>query len=81
MIVPLLAEKGVIINDLYSLVLSDMDKYIRKDDHVHLSDEGIAVCSKQVAAYIKEAAKSLDTATCEKANVYRSNDDRNGAPV
>ena len=81
LIVPLLAEKGVIINDLYSLVLSDMDKYIRADDHVHLSEEGIAVCSKQVAEVIKEAAKSLDHDAPRKTKVYRFVNDRNGAPV
>lgn len=59
LIVPLLREKGIIINDLYKLVSSDIDKYIRKDDNIHLTDEGIKVCAEQVAAVIKEVAQSL----------------------
>ena len=38
LIVPLLEEKGVIINDLYKLVSSNIDQYIRKDDNIHLTD-------------------------------------------
>ena len=63
LIVPLLKEKGVIINDLYQLVSADIDAYIRKDDNIHLSEEGIKVCSKQVADVIKEVAKMLDDET------------------
>lgn len=59
LIVPLLKEKGIILNDLYSLVHSDIDRYIRKDDNIHLSDAGIDVCSEQVANAIKAAAQSL----------------------
>ena len=59
LIVPLLEEKGVIINDLYKLVSSDIDQYIRKDDNIHLTDEGIAVCTKQVADTIKAVSGLL----------------------
>ena len=59
LIVPLLEEKGVIINDLYKLVSSDIDQYIRKDDNIHLTDEGIAVCAKQVADTIKAVSGLL----------------------
>ncbi len=59
LIVPLLEEKGVIINDLYKLVSSDIDQYIRKDDNIHLTDEGIAVCAKQVADTIKAVSQLL----------------------
>ena len=79
--VPLLVEKGIIINDLYSVVLSDVDKYIRKDDNIHLSEEGIAICSKQVADIIRAVAESLEDDVSEKVNIYRENDDSNGAPV
>ena len=59
LIVPLLKEKGIIINDLYQLVSSDIDKYIRKDDNIHLSDEGIRVCAEQVADIIKKVSSIL----------------------
>lgn len=59
LIVPLLQEKGVIINDLYGLVATDIDKYIRKDDNIHLTEDGIAVCGKQTADLIRGVAQSL----------------------
>ncbi len=58
-IVPLLKEKGVIINDLHSLVKKDIDKYIRKDDNIHLTEEGAQVCARQVADVIREVAKTI----------------------
>lgn len=58
-IVPILAEKGVIINDLYTPMASDIQKYIRSDDHIHLTDAGIEVCSKKVSDIILEVAKQL----------------------
>ena len=59
LIVPLLKETGIIINDLYQLVSSDIDKYIRKDDNIHLSDEGIKVCAEQVADIIRKVSQTL----------------------
>ncbi len=56
-IVPLLKAKGIIINDLYSLVAKDVKKYVREDDLLHLTDEGIKVCAQQVANVILEASK------------------------
>ena len=58
-IVPVLSDMGVIINDLYSLCAADIDKYIRKDDNIHLSDAGIDVCAAQVADVIRKAAADL----------------------
>lgn len=58
-VVPELEKLGVVINDLHSLVASDMDKYLRKDDFIHLTEEGIKVCAEQVANAIKEVAKTL----------------------
>ena len=60
LIVPVLEKKGVIINDLYSFVLPNADKYIRSSDKVHLSEEGIDACAKQVADFIRKVAKTLD---------------------
>lgn len=57
-IVPKLLEKGVIINDLHSLVATDVYRYI-KDDTIHLSEDGIKLCAEQVANIIKETAKTL----------------------
>ena len=60
LVVPLLKEKGVIINDLHALVSSNVDKYISKEDHIHLSPEGIDACSAQVVDIIKTVTESLN---------------------
>lgn len=51
-IVPELQKMGIEINDLHSLVAQDIDKYI-SEDKIHLSQEGIELCSKQVVKVIK----------------------------
>lgn len=78
LIVPLLKEKGAIINDLNSLLVDDINRYIC-DDNIHLSEEGIELCSKQVADYIKEAAKDLpkETFTAKKSPAQQGD----GAPI
>ncbi len=78
MVVPLLQEKGVIINDLYTPVASDVDKYIRKDDNIHLSDEGIKLCAGQVVSIIREVSKTIDMDVEKETAVINSN---TGAPV
>ena len=57
-LVPLLKERGVIINDLFSLVAADIDRYIC-EDRIHLSDEGVALCANAVAEVIRKAAEGL----------------------
>ena len=57
-IVPKLEEKGIIINDLNSLLINDIEKYICSD-MIHLTDEGTELCAKQVAEYITKTAKVL----------------------
>lgn len=47
-IVPKLKQKGIAINDLYSLVYKNRDELIRDDDLIHLNEKGIEVCSLQV---------------------------------
>ena len=81
LIVLLLKEKGVIINDLYQLVSSDIDKYISKDDNLHLSDEGIKVCAEQVADTIRKVSQSVSQNVEKK--LYSFTDDTNsiGAPI
>ena len=53
-----LREKGVIINDLYFLVNADRDRYI-SEDNIHLTEEGIEACAKQVAEVILSVAQEL----------------------
>ena len=52
LIVPKLEELGIEINDLHSTVMQDLYRYIG-EDQIHLSQEGIAVCSQQVVDMIK----------------------------
>lgn len=59
LIVPILEKKGVIINDLYPLLAADVDKYIRSDDYIHLTEAGIDVAAKQVAEVISNVASEL----------------------
>lgn len=60
LIVPILEKKGIIINDLYTPMASDVERYIRSDDHIHLTEAGIEVCAKQVADVIMKVASELD---------------------
>lgn len=55
----MLEEKGVIINDLYNIIVKDIDRYIRSDDNIHLTDEGSEVCAKQIVDIIKKTAETL----------------------
>ncbi len=52
-VVPELEKRGIIINDLWSAVYKDKEKYIRSDDGIHLTDEGIKLCGNMVAEIIK----------------------------
>jgi len=51
-VIPLLKKKGIIINDLYGLLVDDIDTNIREDDKIHLTDVAIEKCAKQVAEII-----------------------------
>ena len=57
-IVPVFEQKGIIINDLYSLIAADIDKNI-SDDTIHLSEEGAEAASRQVCEIIKSTAAEL----------------------
>ena len=59
MIVPELQKKGILINDLHALVAADVDRYIRKDDNIHLTEAGIDVCAHRVVDVIKKVASQL----------------------
>lgn len=77
-IVPILKERGVIINDLNSLLKPDVYKYIR-EDCIHLSEAGIELSAHQVAQYIKAAAEGLDSVITE--NSQGAEEDMLGLPV
>ena len=56
-IVPLLQKEGVIINDLFSVMLPHRIDGIR-DDLVHLNDLGIRLCADQTERIIRETLNS-----------------------
>ena len=58
-IVPELQKLGVQIDDLYALVQPHIDAYIRKDDLLHLTDDGVEAAAVQVADSIRAAAARL----------------------
>lgn len=53
-IVPLLRERGIAINDLFSVMIDHRVDGIC-EDLIHLNDHGIELCAAQVAKVIKEA--------------------------
>ena len=53
-IVPLLRAKGIAINDLYSCVSADRERFVRADDMIHLTDEGAQMCAEKVLEMITE---------------------------
>ena len=52
LIVPRLREKGVTINDLYTVVAEDVYANI-SDDTIHLSERGVRLCAESTAAAIR----------------------------
>ena len=53
-LVPELEKRDILINDLHSFVYPNMDTFIRKDDHIHLTEEGILACANQIKQVILE---------------------------
>lgn len=53
-----LEREGVIINDLNSLLVGDIERYICSD-LIHLTNEGVEICAHAVAEIIKKAAETL----------------------
>ena len=53
-VVPALRELGVIVNDLYSFVLPNIDTYIKTEDNIHLTEEGSEACAQQIAAFLRQ---------------------------
>ena len=50
---------GVVINDLWSALIVDVDRYIRNDDKIHLTEEGIDVCTEMVKNSIYKVAETI----------------------
>jgi hypothetical protein len=71
-IVPLLEQKGIIINDLYTPIAADVDKYIRADDKIHLTQEGIELTSQMVAESILRVAATLEDRFEDKPEVKQT---------
>lgn len=57
LIVPELKKVGIEINDLNGLVKPHICEYIRADDKMHLSEQGIEACAKQVVDCLKKESK------------------------
>ena len=58
--VALMKREGVEINDLYPLLLDDLDRYIDPVDLIHPTQDGIEILSSQMAAKITEVAKTIN---------------------
>ena len=77
-LVPKLQEMGVVINDLYTPLSTDLYKYI-SGDTIHLSEEGISLAADMVESIIrKESEKIADSS--ESVSDIRE-DTSIGAPV
>ena len=53
LLVPRLRKMGFVINDLNALIRQDTERYIRADDMIHLTEEGIDLTAKQVVKCIR----------------------------
>ncbi len=78
-IVPEFKKRGIIINDLFTPIYADINRYVRREDLIHLTPEGIEICAQAVAKSIKEAAERLSGSSDGKADPSQS--DAAGAPV
>lgn len=58
-LVPKLEEMGVVINDLWNALIVDVDRYIREDDKIHLTEEGIDICTEMVKQSIYKVAEKI----------------------
>ena len=74
-VVPRLRELGVIINELGEFVSSDISKYIREDDKIHLTDDGISAAAEEVAECIRTVAANAAarTVSSEKSTEISEN--------
>ena len=77
-LVPRLMEMGVVINDLYTPLKTDVYRYIC-DDTIHLSEEGISLAADLVETVIREEAAKITKSNADSTN--DTNIDSIGAPV
>jgi len=59
--IKVLKEFNVYINDLNGLLRDDIERYIRSDDMLHLTRDGIEVCSKRVLDCIHQLINELNS--------------------
>ena len=76
-VVPKLREIGIVINDLYTPLVADVDKYI-SDDKIHLSAEGAALATDIVEEVIRREAGKLEGSNNMSSSAKIGDD---GAPV
>lgn len=76
-IVPILREKGVIINDLHSIIVKDI-KNLVSDDLIHLSESGVKLAANAVIAKILEAAEDLSD---KESETQTATLDASGVPI
>lgn len=58
-LIPVLEEKGILIDDLHGLIAADIGRYVRKDDNIHLTEEGNEVAARAVAESVRNALSAL----------------------
>lgn len=56
-IVPEMEKLGILIDDLWTPLYADPDRFIRSDDGIHPTEDGVKLCGKIVADMIKKAAE------------------------
>lgn len=78
LIVPLLRERGVLINDLHTLLKDDINRYIC-EDLIHLTEEGLTLCAQRVTEIIRAEAEMLPTQ--KQSAEHQSSIEKQGAPV
>ena len=66
-LIPKLQEMGIVINDLYSPLSEDINRYI-SDDMIHLSEDGIRVAAELVENVIRREADKLKNADKKETN-------------
>lgn len=76
-VIPHLREMGIRINDLYTPISADIPRYIREDDMIHLTEDGIRLCAKLVEESIRSAAEQTEASATAAVSVH----DGQGAPV
>jgi hypothetical protein len=78
-LVPKLQALGVRINDLYTPIAADVERYIRADDLIHLTEEGSALCAELVERAIRAAADTL--CPVQSAHAVQNPANGAGAPI